>query len=205
MFNLQPVYTNCGYAVRDSHGADSVRSASELEFVRGALIRNIISEESDSEEWSVGDYRGDRQKRFKTNCVQLLKRDELAFLDELVCMIMCIACVFLLYVHACAMFCVCVCVIFCVSECVCACLCVCVCDIICVCVCVCVCAIYILCVCVCVCVCVHACVRACVRTCTCTIDNHKSFIPFLLTDRLINRNIKEMNTCMLPQEPLNQH
>lgn len=78
-FPLQPIYTNCGIAIKDSHGE---RTQSELEFVRGSLITNI---QQKSPTWCVGDHRGDKQKYFNKDCVQLLTKEELAYLKELVC------------------------------------------------------------------------------------------------------------------------
>ena len=53
----------------------------ELSFSFGSLVRNIHDK---STEWSIGDHRGDKQKYFKSDCVRLLTRDELAFINSLV-------------------------------------------------------------------------------------------------------------------------
>ena len=78
-FILQPVYTNCAIAIKDSLGD---RDQSELDFARGSLITNI---QQKSAEWCVGDHRGDKQKYFKQECVKLLRKEELAYLTDLVC------------------------------------------------------------------------------------------------------------------------
>ncbi len=76
--SLQPVYTSYGIALKDSHGD---RGQSELEFARGSFITNIQQKTAD---WCIGDHRGDKQKYFKRECVQLLRKEELMYLNELV-------------------------------------------------------------------------------------------------------------------------
>ena len=74
---LQPATSNCGMAVCEWDGQ---RSRNELQFRVGALITNISQK---CAEWCVGDYRGDKQKFFKANCVRLLTRDEVAYISNL--------------------------------------------------------------------------------------------------------------------------
>ncbi|XP_064393365.1 uncharacterized protein LOC135340880 [Halichondria panicea] len=71
-----PVYTSYGIALKDSHGD---RGQSELEFARGSFITNIQQKTAD---WCIGDHRGDKQKFFKRECVQLLRKEELMYLNE---------------------------------------------------------------------------------------------------------------------------
>ena len=79
MFNdAQPIYTNCGIAVRDWMGD---RERNELMFTVGALLTNIHNK---SAEWAIGDHRGDKQKYFRPDHVQLLTKDELAYINALV-------------------------------------------------------------------------------------------------------------------------
>lgn len=56
----------------------------ELTFAYGALLRNIHDK---SREWSIGDHRGDKQKYFKRNCIRILTRDELSFVNTQVCQV----------------------------------------------------------------------------------------------------------------------
>ncbi len=53
----------------------------ELCFNYGALVTNIKDK---TEEWSLGDHRGDKQKYFKRSHIRLLTKDELTFVNELV-------------------------------------------------------------------------------------------------------------------------
>lgn len=53
----------------------------ELNFTYGALVQNV---QAKTNEWSLGDHRGDKQKYFKRDRVRLLTRDELAFIDNVV-------------------------------------------------------------------------------------------------------------------------
>ena len=77
-FVLQPIYTNCGIAIKDWIGD---RERNELMFTVGALITNIHNK---SAEWAIGDHRGDKQKYFRPNHIQLLTKDELAYINDLV-------------------------------------------------------------------------------------------------------------------------
>ena len=70
--------TNCGIALRDWLGD---REMNELCFNYGALVTNIKDK---TEEWSLGDHRGDKQKYFKRSHIRLLTKDELTFVNELV-------------------------------------------------------------------------------------------------------------------------
>ena len=74
----QPIYTNCGIAVKDYMGD---RERNELTFTMGALVTNV---QNKSAEWAIGDHRGDKQKFFRPDHVQLLTRDELAYINDLV-------------------------------------------------------------------------------------------------------------------------
>lgn len=75
---IQPIYTNCGIAVKDYMGD---RERNELTFTMGALVTNV---QNKSAEWAIGDHRGDKQKFFRPDHVQLLTRDELAYINDLV-------------------------------------------------------------------------------------------------------------------------
>lgn len=72
-----PTYTNCGIALKEHNGD---RASSELSFQVGALVTNILSKGTQR---SVGDHRGDKCKQFPSDYVRLLKKDELAFVNEL--------------------------------------------------------------------------------------------------------------------------
>ena len=78
VFDLQPIYTNCGIAIKDWTGD---RERNELTFTVGALITNIHNK---SAEWAIGDHRGDKQKYFRPDHIQLLTKDELAYINDLV-------------------------------------------------------------------------------------------------------------------------
>ena len=47
----------------------------------GALVTNV---QNKSAEWAIGDHRGDKQKYFRPDHIQLLTRDELAYINDLV-------------------------------------------------------------------------------------------------------------------------
>lgn len=68
--------TNSGLALQDWLGD---REMNELNFTYGALVQNV---QAKTNEWSLGDHRGDKQKYFKRDRVRLLTRDELAFIDN---------------------------------------------------------------------------------------------------------------------------
>ena len=57
------------------------REKNELTFTVGALVTNVHNK---SAEWAIGDHRGDKQKYFRPDHVQLLTKDELAYVNELV-------------------------------------------------------------------------------------------------------------------------
>ena len=57
------------------------RERNELNFTMGALVTNV---QNKSAEWAIGDHRGDKQKYFRPDHIQLLTRDELAYINDLV-------------------------------------------------------------------------------------------------------------------------
>ena len=57
------------------------RERNELNFTMGSLVTNV---QNKSAEWAIGDHRGDKQKYFRPDHIQLLTRDELAYINDLV-------------------------------------------------------------------------------------------------------------------------
>lgn len=90
--SLQSIISNCGIALQDWQGD---REMNELSFPYGALVTNIKHK---TEEWSLGDHRGDKQKYFKRNSVRLLTKDELAYVNSLVGLYSLEKCVFVVFV-----------------------------------------------------------------------------------------------------------
>lgn len=55
------------------------RGSNELSFKAGSVISNVRQQTKD---WSIGSYRGDKNKWFPTNCVRFLTQDELLYIKE---------------------------------------------------------------------------------------------------------------------------